>query len=173
MPVETLTAAQVSAAKAASAGAEEAAEQAKQRGNAAFGTGRFDEAVAAYSEAISLWPDGAGLAWGNRSAAQLKLQKVEAAISDAEEMVRLLPELPKSHFRLGSALAVAGRHSEAAGSFAAMLWLDPSSEVSVQAVSLATKTTALAFGGVYQCHLLLPAKVVEWMMVDGLPKLGS
>jgi hypothetical protein len=43
--------------------------------------------------------------------------------------------------------------------------------VQVQGVSLATKTTALAFGGVYECHLLSPAKVIEWMMVDGLPKL--
>ena len=133
VPLEILTAMQVAAAKKAAAPVpggrdEQAAERARQHGNTAFGAGCFDEAVAAYSEAIGLWPAGAGLAFGNRSAAQLKLQRAEPAISDATEMVCLLPALAKSHFRLGSALAAGGRHAEAAGAFAEMLRLDPGSE---------------------------------------------
>lgn len=127
VPIETLTAAQVAAAAQASnstATPSEAAEQAKQRGNAAFGAGRFDEAIAAYSEAITLWPDGAGLIWGNRSAAKLKLGRSDDAVSDAEQMVQRLPQLSKAHFRLGSALAAAGRHIDAAGAFAEMLRLE-------------------------------------------------
>ena len=140
VPLETLTATQVAAAKKAAAPVpaggrdEQAAERARQSGNTAFGAGRFDEAVAAYTEAIGLWPAGAGLAFGNRSAAQLKLQRVEPAISDATEMVHLLPELAKSHFRLGSALAAGGRHAEAAGAFAEMLRLDPGSEAAEEAL---------------------------------------
>ena len=45
--------------------------------------------------------------------------------------------------------------------------------VAVQGVSLMTTTTASIFPGVYECVLLSPAKAVEWMMVDGLPKIGS
>ena len=138
VPLETLEATQVAAAKVAPApkgGADEhAAEQVRQRGNTAFGAGCFDEAVAAYSEAIGLWPAGAGLAFGNRSAAQLKLQRVEAAISDAREMVHLLPAHAKSHFRLGSALAAAGRHAEAAEAFVEMLRLEPGSEAAEEAL---------------------------------------
>ena len=140
VPLETLTAKQVAAAKNAAAPVpaggreEQAAERARQHGNTAFGAGCFDEAVAAYSEAIGLWPAGAGLAFGNRSAAQLKLQRAEPAISDATEMVCLLPALAKSHFRLGSALAAGGRHAEAAGAFAEMLRLDPGSEAAEEAL---------------------------------------
>ena len=137
VPIETLTAKQVATAKnavPAGGGEEQAAERARQHGNTAFGAGRFDDAVAAYSEAIDLWPAGAGLAFGNRSAAQLKLQRVEPAISDATEMARLLPALAKSHFRLGSALAAGGRHAEAAGAFAEMLRLDPGSEAAEEAL---------------------------------------
>jgi len=45
--------------------------------------------------------------------------------------------------------------------------------VNVQGVSLATATSATVFPGVYECVLLSPAKAAEWMMVDGLPKIGS
>ena len=139
VPLEILTAMQVAAAKKAAAPVpggrdEQAAERARQHGNTAFGAGCFDEAVAAYSEAIGLWPAGAGLAFGNRSAAQLKLQRAEPAISDATEMARLLPALAKSHYRLGSALAAGGRHAEAAGSFAEMLRLNPGSEAAEEAL---------------------------------------
>lgn len=46
-----------------------------------------------------------------------------------------------------------------------------SSPVVVAGVSLATPTTAGVYPGVYECILLSPTKAIEWMMVDGLPKL--
>jgi hypothetical protein len=78
MPVHTLTADMVAAAKhrkraavpaeAAAADAKAAkaqAEAAKARGNAAFGAGRFDDALAAYCEALELDSEN-GLLWGAR-----------------------------------------------------------------------------------------------------------
>ena len=72
-------------------------------------------------------------------------------------------------------------HTTGAGFLASDLKFDPhgktaaprnlSQPVTVQAVSLATKTTAGTFPGVYECIVLSPTKAAEWMMVDGLPRL--
>ena len=52
-------------------------------------------------------------------------------------------------------------------------WTASAPTVQVKSTCLATKTTADVYPGVFQCILLSPAKMVEWMMVDSMPKLGQ
>eukprot|EP00965_Chrysotila_dentata_P122507 4049172-Pleurochrysis_carterae.AAC.2 len=85
-----------------SAGGDRPGDAARLRGNVAFGAGHFDEALAAYCEALTLEPDN-GLLYGNRSAAYLHLKRPADAVADAEKMVALLPDAPKAYFRLASA----------------------------------------------------------------------
>jgi len=139
MPVNTLTAEDVAryAAEQATAAAHEeartASETAKARGNAAFGSKRFGEALAAYSEAIEL--DGSNaLLFGNRSAAHLGLGDAAAAKADAASMVSLAPTLVKSHFRLGAACERLKDYLGAAEAYAEALRIDPSSFPSEEAV---------------------------------------
>ena len=48
----------------------------------------------------------------NRCACLLKLHKLEKALADANECVRLKDDWDKSHFRLGSVLEALGRQPE-------------------------------------------------------------
>ena len=70
-----------------------AVEEARLRGNAAFTSKRFDEAVSAYSEAIQLDEEN-GLIFGNRSAALLALDRKLETLFDAKQTVALSPALP-------------------------------------------------------------------------------
>jgi tetratricopeptide (TPR) repeat protein len=135
MPVHTLTADQVAAANADAATAPDplASEEARLRGNAAFGAKRFEDAVAAYGEAIRA-DESNGLVYGNRSAALLALGSVQPALCDAREMVARLPKLPKAHFRLGSALSASKAPAEAAAAFAEALRLEPANEAVAEAL---------------------------------------
>mmetsp|Transcript_20150 Transcript_20150/g.39573 ORF Transcript_20150/g.39573 Transcript_20150/m.39573 type:complete len:589 (+) Transcript_20150:576-2342(+) len=53
----------------------------------------------------------------NRSACILKLGDAESARDDAQQAAELRPTWPKSHFRLGQALAVLGENADAAQAF--------------------------------------------------------
>ena len=107
MPVHVLTAEQVAAARVIPTAPAVptdtlASEEARLRGNVAYSAKRFEDAVAAYTEAIQA--DGSnGLIYGNRSAALLAMDCPQDALVDAKEMVSRLPEFPKAHFRLGMA----------------------------------------------------------------------
>jgi tetratricopeptide (TPR) repeat protein len=140
LPVHTLTADMVADYKAAEARKPPAAaapapaalptpppaprnpesEAIRERGNAAFGAKRFEEAVGLYSEALAL-DSSNGLLYGNRAAALLQLKRVSEAVADACEMVRLLPTMAKAHFRLGSALSASGQPADAAKALVAAL----------------------------------------------------
>jgi len=52
-------------------------------------------------------------------------------------------------------------------------WDASGATVQVRGASLATSTNATVFPGVSQCVLLSPARMIEWMMVDSLPRLGE
>jgi len=107
LPVHELTADMVAAHMASeSSGAPaetrpaEDAEALRLRGNEAFGKKRFEEALELYSDAITL-DGGNGLLYGNRAATLMQLGRNQQAVNDAKQMVLLLPDLAKSHFRLG------------------------------------------------------------------------
>ncbi|KAH8334426.1 hypothetical protein KR059_010110 [Drosophila kikkawai] len=76
----------------------------KEKGNQALNAEKFDEAVAAYTEAIAL--DGQNhVLYSNRSAAYAKAGKFQAALEDAEKTIQLNPTWPKGYSRKGAAAA--------------------------------------------------------------------
>ena len=66
----------------------------KADGNKALQSGKSDEAVQLYSQAIKCDPENAAL-FSNRSAAYCKLSKYMEALTDAETAVQLKPDWPK------------------------------------------------------------------------------
>lgn len=86
--------------------------QLKEKGNKALAENKFDEAIAAYTEAISF--DGKNhVLFSNRSAAFAKAGKYEEALKDANETVQLNPTWPKGYSRKGSALSYLQKYAEA------------------------------------------------------------
>ncbi|KAK1941177.1 Stress-induced-phosphoprotein 1 [Phytophthora citrophthora] len=92
-----------------------AADQAKDRGNRAFSAGLYADAVACFSEALAIAPSApnAHVFYSNRSAAQLKLNKADEALKDADQCIALKPNWPKGYSRRGSALYALGRYADA------------------------------------------------------------
>jgi len=87
-----------------------AAEEAKQRGNDLFKSGKFRDAAQAYTEAISNDPQSDVLLL-NRCAAYMALSDYRRALADAEQAVKLQGEAPtpKAIIRLSKCLVGVGR----------------------------------------------------------------
>lgn len=87
-----------------------AAEEAKQRGNDLFKSGKFRDAVQAYSEAISSDPQSDVLLL-NRCAAYMALSDYRRALANAEQAVQQQGETPtpKAIIRLSKCLVGVGR----------------------------------------------------------------
>ena len=94
----------------------EAAETAKDRGNASFKLGDFKAAEAAYTDAISLVPTSAPYR-ANRAATRLKLGDHVDALADATAARALDPTHTKARHRRAMALAKLGRHEEASSEY--------------------------------------------------------
>ncbi|KAJ4951266.1 hypothetical protein NE237_028098 [Protea cynaroides] len=103
------------------------AEEAKVKGNAAFSSGRFEEAIKFFSEAIILVPTNHVL-YSNRSAAHASLHKYDEALADAEKTVELKPDWSKGYSRLGAAHVGLGSFDEAISAYKKGLELDPNNE---------------------------------------------
>ena len=101
-----------------------AVDQSRLAGNRAFASGLHREAARLYTQAIAGAPDDRAL-HANRSAANLALGDVDAALRDAARAVAIDPNWPKAHYRLGRALADAGEWIRAADAFARCLELAP------------------------------------------------
>jgi len=82
----------------------EFAAESKAKGNQAFGEEDYEEAVYHFGKAIEYDPTD-HVFYSNRSAANLKQNKISFAIKDAEECITLKPDWPKGYSRLGGALA--------------------------------------------------------------------
>jgi stress-induced-phosphoprotein 1 len=72
----------------------DAALEAKNKGNAAFSAGNYQDAVKHFSEAISLDPNNHVL-YSNRSAAYASLKQYKEALNDANTTIKLKPDWAK------------------------------------------------------------------------------
>lgn len=99
-------------------------EKIKEEANGLFTMGRYTQALALYNKAIELSPSSAPL-FGNRAAANLKLENYGAAISDADTAEKLDPTYIKARYRRGSALLVLGRVADAKQEFQEVVKVRP------------------------------------------------
>lgn len=93
-------------------GSEAQVEKLKQEGNACVTSGRFDEAIRLYTQAIALDKENAVL-FLNRSLAYAKLEKWIEAEQDAAHGLVLDPTNVKAVYRRGQALCGQGKWDEA------------------------------------------------------------
>jgi stress-induced-phosphoprotein 1 len=69
-------------------------EELKSQANAAFSSGKNDEAIDLYTQAITL-DDKNHVLYSNRSAAYAKSKKYEDALKDADQCITLKPDFVK------------------------------------------------------------------------------
>ncbi|KAL0960856.1 hypothetical protein HGRIS_005872 [Hohenbuehelia grisea] len=103
------------------------AQQAKEKGNAAFKVGDYLSAIGHYTTAIINNRDDATYPL-NRAAAYLKLGKNQDAERDCTTALELIPRNAKALFRRGQARFGTGKLYEAQTDFGAALNLEPSNE---------------------------------------------
>ena len=72
------------------------------KGNAAFSSGNFPDAVEHFTAAIAVDPTNHVL-YSNRSAAYASMSQYQQALGDAQKVVELKPDWPKGYSRLGAA----------------------------------------------------------------------
>ena len=84
----------------------------KEKGNAAFGNKKFEEAEKCYSDAIKLNPGSRPL-WTNRAACRNTMEKYEEAISDCKNALSIDSKCTRSITQKGNALLGLGRFDEA------------------------------------------------------------
>jgi len=90
----------------------EAAAAAKAKGNAALSAKNFEEAVAAYTEAIGHDP-GDKVFYSNRSAAYASMGKWQEALDDGQKCVEVDPTFAKGYGRAGAGFFGLGKYQEA------------------------------------------------------------
>ena len=101
-----------------------AAAVAKDKGNAAFAGGRYEEASKHFTLAINLDKNNHVL-YSNRSACWCAMGFGEKALNDADACVKRAPKWAKGHSRRGAALEVLGRDSDAVQAYRQCLSLEP------------------------------------------------
>lgn len=85
--------------------------QNKNKGNAAFKAGKWEDAVKYYGKAIK-HDEKNFVCYANRSAAWLKLGNPEEALKDADKCIKLKPKYHKGHARKATALHALKRYPE-------------------------------------------------------------
>lgn len=120
-------------------------DQNKQRGNEAFGSGEYAQAILLYSLALDkadelpdkdsekhLFPRD--IVFSNRSACFLKLGQHEKALNDAVRALEINPDNIKAVFRRGLSLHASGRYEEAMPILAEAHKLEPKNKQIKQAL---------------------------------------
>ena len=69
-------------------------EELKSKGNQAFSSGDYAQAIAYFTDAISIDPSN-HILYSNRSASYASLRNYEAALEDAIKLIQLKPDWPK------------------------------------------------------------------------------
>ncbi|XP_078264399.1 uncharacterized protein LOC144598295 [Rhinoraja longicauda] len=98
-----------------------------EQGNSMVNEGRYEDAVAYFTEAITYDPKEYRL-FGNRSYCYERLQQYSRALSDAHTALTLNPSWPKGYFRKARALAGVKKYAEAIEAFQQVLLIDNSCE---------------------------------------------
>jgi len=120
--------------------------EAYKKGRISFQTGRFEEALAAYGEAVDAWKEVAGLLFEKGKEASgkeflekarearscygmalFKLEKYEEALEIVDAALELKPESPIGWSNRGFVLSALSRNEEALEAFEKALALDPES----------------------------------------------
>ncbi|KAJ3972305.1 putative stress-induced protein STI1 [Lentinula raphanica] len=100
------------------------AEKLKQSGNALMSSKKYDEAIEAYSQAISLDP-GNPIYYSNRAAAYSSKGDHLSAVGDAQMALAADPKFVKAYHRLGHAQYCLSDYKASADAFERGLKLDP------------------------------------------------
>lgn len=98
----------------------------KDRAAVAWANGQYDEAIEEYTNALGLISDGSDkdlqkTLLSNRSAAYMKVGRIQAALSDAIKCVEVDSSWAKGHSRKGDALYSLGKYTEAYNAYNAGL----------------------------------------------------
>ncbi|KAI7730216.1 hypothetical protein M8C21_023053, partial [Ambrosia artemisiifolia] len=99
----------------------------KAKGNAAFSSGNYTEAINHFTDAITLAPTNHVL-YSNRSAAYASLNKFSEALTDAQKTVDLKPDWSKGYSRLGAAYHGLRNYNDAVSAYKKGLEIDPNNE---------------------------------------------
>ncbi|XP_067217798.1 sperm-associated antigen 1 isoform X1 [Chanodichthys erythropterus] len=95
----------------------------KDKGNEAFRSGDYEEAVAYYSRSLSLASSAA--AFNNRAQAHIRLQRWSAALSDCEAVLQLEPGNVKALLRRSTVHKHLGHLQESHDDLRAVLMMEP------------------------------------------------
>lgn len=98
--------------------------EAKNKGNTAFSSGDFQNAITHFTEAISHDANNHVL-YSNRAAAYTSLGQYDQALADAEKTVQIKPDWSKGYGRKGAALYGLKQYEEAMDAYEKGLELEP------------------------------------------------
>jgi tetratricopeptide (TPR) repeat protein len=96
----------------------------KERGNAAFSSKKYEDAVEIFSQCIAMDSNNE-VYWSNRAASYINLKRFTDAERDARKVVALKPNWVKGWARLGAALLAQEHGEEAREAFQKAVALEP------------------------------------------------
>lgn len=91
------------------------AEKFKEKGNASFKDGKFEDAIEQYSKAIEQNVDSpkAAVYYANRALCQIKLESFGLAIEDSDSAIKIDEKYVKAYYRKGSAYVALAKYEPA------------------------------------------------------------
>eukprot|EP01103_Thecamoeba_quadrilineata_P015259 TRINITY_DN475_c0_g1_i1.p1 TRINITY_DN475_c0_g1~~TRINITY_DN475_c0_g1_i1.p1 ORF type:complete len:559 (-),score=137.24 TRINITY_DN475_c0_g1_i1:49-1725(-) len=142
--------------------------EAKTRGNTAFQSGRFEEAIHEFSEAIKYDPTNHVL-YSNRSGSYASLNKYNEALEDAQKTIQLKPDWSKGYSRLGIAQYYLGNYEDALETYEKGLAIDPNNQQLIEGKNqaqnaLSTAQPQFSFDGLFKGDI--------WGRIRSHPKLA-